>query len=149
MHVADDIFSKPISAFGGIAEEAVAHRTSDQARLIELLQILLHVASVSRERAISSPTFTLLLSCWDEIGVQLKPMELMSQQLPMLTAFIMSTWRNPAIFGLSALERALSQQESDSDYAIQGAERFGFVVHPDGSKDNDITVPVRRILTRT
>jgi hypothetical protein len=75
-----------------------------------------------------------------------KPRVALYEQLPMLTSFIEATWRCPTIMGLSALERPLSQIETDRDYAIRGPEQFGFVILPDGARTIDITAPVQYII---
>jgi len=146
MLTAEDVFSRPLAELGGAEVEGVHHQPSDQARLVELLQMLLHIAGLGRETPLLSPTLTVLLSCWDEIGLQAKPLDVMRAQLPMLTSFIEATWRSPAILGLSALEKPLSQTDVDKEYAIRGPERFGFVVLPDGSRSNDITLPIQHLL---
>jgi hypothetical protein len=146
MHTSDDVFSRPLAELGGAEVGGVHHEPSDQARLVELLQMLLHIAGLGRETPLVSPTLTVLLSCWDEIGLQSKPLDVMRAQLPMLTSFIEATWRNPVIMGLSALEKSLSQTDVDKEYAIRGPERFGFVVLPDGSRSNDITLPIQHLL---
>jgi hypothetical protein len=146
MHSAEDVFSRPLADLGGAEVEGAHHQPSDQARLIELLQMLLHIAGLGRETPLRSPTLTVLLSCWDEIGLQAKPPDVMRAQLPMLSSFIEAIWRSPAILGLSALEKSLSQTDVDKEYAIRGPERFGFVVLPDGSRSNDITLPIQQLL---
>jgi hypothetical protein len=146
MLTVEDVFSRPLAELGGADVSGVHHQPSDQARLVELLQMLLHIAGLGRETPLCSPTLTVLLSCWDEIGLQAKPLDFMRSQLPMVTSFIEATWRSPTIMGLSALEKPLSQTDVDREYAIRGPERFGFVVLPDGSRSNDLTLPIQRLL---
>ncbi|MFZ2107007.1 MAG: hypothetical protein WAV18_16810 [Roseiarcus sp.] len=146
MHTADDVFSRPLTKLGAAEVEGVQHEPSDQARLIELLQMLLHIASIGRDSVLESPTLTLLLTCWDEMGISAKPRAALNEQLPMLTSFIEGTWRSPTIMGLSALEKPLSQTVTDKDYATRGPEQFGFVILPDGTRTNDITVPVQSLI---
>ncbi len=146
MHTADDVFSRPLTKLGAAEVEGVQHEPSDQARLIELLQMLLHVAGIGRDSVLETPTLTVLLSCWDEMGLSAKPRDALNEQLPMLTSFIEATWRSPTIMGLSALEKPLSQSETDKDYAIRGPEQFGFVILLDGTLTKDITVPVQSLI---
>jgi Double-GTPase 1 len=145
MHTADDVFSRPLIKLGAAEVEGVDHEPSDQARLIELLQMLLHIAGIGRDRVLDTPTLTVLLSCWDEMGLSAKPRAALHEQLPMLTSFIEATWRSPTIMGLSAIEKPLSQTEADRDFAVRGPEQFGFVIFPDGTRTNDITAPVRSL----
>lgn len=146
MHMTDDIFSRPLASLGGIESVGVEHKPSDQTRLIEMLQILLYVAGLARDRSLNTPTLTVLLSCWDEIGQVGTPREILARSLPLLTAFVDSNWTHPAILGLSALEKSLSQDDGNRDYAIKGPERFGYVVQSDGSKSADLTLPIRSLL---
>lgn len=142
----DDMFSRPIATLGKANAEEAHHQVSDQSRLIELLQMLLYVAGLDRDARRNTPSLTVLLTCWDELGVQGNPQEVMREQLPMLFSFIDCTWREPAVFGLSALEKPLSQIDPDQEYAIRGPEQFGFVILADGTRIEDITVPIQRLL---
>lgn len=144
---ADDMFSRPVSVLGQVQSQASPQQFSDQGRLIELLQMLLYVAGLDRDEPRRSPSLTVLLTCWDELGVQGSPKDILAEQLPMFSAFVHSTWREPAVFGLSALEKPLSQKKPDQEYASRGPEEFGFIVHPDGSRTEDITWPIHRLLT--
>lgn len=141
-----DIFSRPLAQLGTSGNATAVQRPSDQARLIELLQMLLYVSTVSRESAVRMPTLTILLSCWDEVKAPGIPFDVFAAALPMLCDFVQSVWKEPATFGLSALGKALSDKHSDSDYSTQGPERFGFFVKPDGAQDQDITWPMARLL---
>lgn len=145
---ADDMFSRPVSMLGQVRGEESTHAFSDQGRLIELLQMLLYVAGLDRNEPLKNPSLTVLLTCWDELGVQGDPKAILAEQLPMLSAFIHSTWREPMIFGLSALEKTLSQKNPDQDYSARGPEQFGFVVLPDGSHTEDLTLPIQRLLAK-
>lgn len=141
-----DIFSRPLSELGKSRVNATSYKPSDQARLIELLQMLLHIAPVSRDQLLDQPTLTILLSCWDEVERRPSPTDVLHEALPMFSAFVHSIWDSPTIMGLSSLERPLSEDLSDIDYAIKGPEAFGYVVRPDGTSDTDITWPVTRLL---
>ncbi|MGH8493117.1 MAG: hypothetical protein ACRERR_08450 [Moraxellaceae bacterium] len=146
MRTADDIFSRPIAALSEGGAEDAQHHVSDQVRLIELLQMLLYIAGLDRDVPRDTPSLTVLLTCWDELGVQGTPLEILQEQLPMFSAFIDSTWREPKIVGLSALEKPLSQTDPDNEYAIHGPEQFGFIVLPDGTHSDDITLPIQHLL---
>lgn len=144
----DDLFSRPLESFAAAEalEEPSAYEPSDQARTIELLQMLLYLAQFSLDRSLSKPRLTILLSCWDELGTADLPANLLALRLPMLWAFVRSNWTEPNVMGLSALERALSKTDADRDYAIRGPEDFGYVVLPDGTQSPDITLPIQRLM---
>lgn len=144
----DDLFSRPLQLFAAAAheEEASAYDMSDQARTVELLQMLLYLAHFQLDRPLRQPRLTILLSCWDELETTELPADLLASRLPMLWAFVRSNWTSPTVIGLSALERALSKTDADQEYASRGPEEFGYVVLPDGMKNTDITLPIQRLM---
>jgi hypothetical protein len=144
----DDLFSRPLQSFAATEpeEEASAHEPSDQARIVELLQMLLYLAQFHLDRPLRKPRLTILLSCWDELETTELPASLLASRLPMLWSFVHSNWISPTVIGLSALERALSKTDADQEYAIRGPEEFGYVVLPDGVKSTDITLPIQRMM---
>lgn len=144
----DDLFSRPLHSFSAVTppNDASTHELSDQARTVELLQILLYLAQSHLDRPLLKPRLTILLSCWDELETTELPADLLESRLPMLWSFVRSNWASPTILGLSALERTLSKTEADQDYAIRGPEEFGYVVLPDGVKSPDITLPIQRLM---
>ncbi|KIP94541.1 hypothetical protein [Pseudomonas fluorescens] len=144
----DDLFSRPLQSFAAVESqaEAPAYELSDQARTVELLQMLLYLAQFHLDRPLSKPRLTLLLSCWDELETTELPADLLASRLPMLWSFVRSNWASPTVIGLSALERTLSKTDADQEYAIRGPEEFGYVVLPDGVKSTDITLPIQRLM---
>lgn len=144
----DDLFSRPLQSFAADESqgEAAAYELSDQARTVELLQMLLYLAQFHLDRPLRKPRLTILLSCWDELETAELPTELLASRLPMLWSFVRSNWVSPTVIGLSALERTLSTTDADEDYAIRGPEDFGYVVLPDGTKSTDITLPIQRLM---
>ncbi|MBK1680406.1 hypothetical protein [Rhodocyclus tenuis] len=144
----DDLFSRPLQSFAATEtqEAAPAYEPSDQARIVELLQMLLYLAQFHLDRPLRKPRLTILLSCWDELETTELPPNLLASRLPMLWSFVRSNWTCPAVFGLSALERALSKTEADLEYATRGPEEFGYIVLPDGVKKPDITLPIQRLM---
>jgi hypothetical protein len=142
----DDLFSRPLQSFAEAEGEAAAYEPSDQARIVELLQMLLYLAQFHLDRPLRKPRLTILLSCWDELDTAELPADILASRLPMLWSFVRSNWISPIVIGLSALERALSKTDADQEYAIRGPEEFGYVVLPNGVKDNDITLPIRRLM---
>lgn len=144
----EDLFSRPLQSFA-VSEtqgEPAVFEPSDQARMIELLQMLLYLAQTSLESPLNKPRLTILLSCWDEIQTTELPPDLLAARLPMLWTFVRSNWISPSVIGLSALEKALSKTVPDVDYAMRGPEDFGYVVLPDGERSNDITLPIQQLM---
>lgn len=144
----DDLFSRPLQSLAAVEsqEEAAAYELSDQARTVELLQMLLYLAQFHLDRPLRKPRLTILLSCWDELETTELPADLLASRLPMLWSFVRSNWISPTVIGLSALERALSKTDADQEYATRGPEEFGYVVLPDGVKNTDITLPIQRVM---
>lgn len=143
--VGDDIFSRPLIELHGKSVENREVQVSDQARLIELLQMLRFVGAVT-ERPLYRPRLGVLLTCWDELGFDGTPAAALESRLPMLAAFIRSNWCAPVVLGLSALGRPLNPNEPDAEYVRRGPEEFGYVVRADGSHSPDLTIPVEQLL---
>lgn len=144
----EDLFSRPLQAFAATEpqEDATTYEPSDQARIVELLQMLLYLAQFHLDRPLRNPRLTILLSCWDELETMELPADLLASRLPMLWSFVRSNWKSPTVIGLSALERALSKTDADPEYATRGPEEFGYVVLPNGEKNADITLPIQRLM---
>lgn len=143
--VGDDVFSRPLADLHAKSVENREVQVSDQARLIELLQMLRFVGSIT-ESPLDRPRLGVLLTCWDELGFDGTPAAALESRLPMLAAFIRSNWCAPVVLGLSALERPLSPHERDTEYICRGPEEFGYAVKADGSHSHDLTVPVELLL---
>ena len=141
-----DIFSRPLSSLKRDRREPGEARMSDQACLIELLQMLLYAQSTSDKRMGRLPCLVVLLTCWDEMESPGKPVDVLHQHLPMFCDFVASNWEDSSVLGLSALERALDKHEPDEDYITQGSEQFGYVVLEDGTQSTDMTLPIRELL---
>lgn len=144
----DDIFSRPLADLRGSSIENREVQISDQARLIELLQMFAFVGDVTGQRPLDRPHLGILLTCWDELSSEQTPNETLRARLPMVWAFVQSNWRSPSILGVSALGRPLSPSDRDMDYVSQGPERFGYVVEQDGSRSPDLTIPIHLLLDR-
>jgi hypothetical protein len=147
--VSDDIFSRPLSTLKGTGIENREVQVSDQARLIELLQMLLYIRGAITTKPLATPRLCVLLSCWDELDADKQPAAILEQRLPMFASFVESTWSEPSVLGLSALERPLSPRDRDMEYAARGPEQFGYVVLPDGQRSTDLTVPIQRLFDAT
>ena len=142
----DDIFSRPLASLGGESRDNGEVKLSDQARLVELLQILRHAGRVTA-RAAERPTLCVLLTCWDELELGGIPANALESRLPLLSAFIHSNWRTPVVMGLSALGRPLDKHHADNEYALRGPDEFGFVIRQDGTRTPDLTYPIEMLLS--
>lgn len=144
--VGDDVFSRPLADLRDASADNRAVQISDQARLIELLQMLIYVGGATTDHQVARPRLGILLTCWDEIGFDGTPASALEERLPMLWAFAQSNWHAPMVMGLSALERPLSPRDRDIEYVSRGPEHFGYVVRPDGSRSPDLTLPIQLLL---
>ncbi|MCP4696122.1 MAG: hypothetical protein GY862_04645 [Gammaproteobacteria bacterium] len=127
---------------------------SDQARFIELLQLLLFTKGTDILKRVEKPVLGVLLSCWDlmaeEIAENTRPAELLQERMPLLHAFLNAIWGRNAYFelGLSSLGRTLKKEQPDKDYIERGPENEGYVILPDGAKSPDLTQPVAELMQR-
>ena len=142
----DDVFSRPLASLKGRVTEAWDAGLSDQARLIELMQILIYIWSTANVRSGRFPPLVVLLTCWDEMENPGKPIGELRKRLPMFADFVASNWEESSVLGLSALGRALDKKTPDEDYIARGSERFGYVVLEDGRRSRDLTHPIRRLI---
>jgi Double-GTPase 1 len=146
LRVNDDIFSRPLSELGNPHETQQELQVSDQARLIELLQMLIYTSKATNDRPISEPRINVLLTCWDELSIDIQPILALKRHLPLFTDFLLGNWAAPAVLGLSALGRALKAHERDSEYAARGPEMYGYVVLEDGTQSPDLTLPIKMLM---
>ncbi|MBR7197564.1 hypothetical protein [Pseudomonas sp. 14A] len=147
--VSEDIFSRPLNDITVASVDNREVQVSDQARLIELLQMLIYIRNESTSKPLASPRLGILLSCWDELGageLTQPPAQVLERRLPMFSSFIHGLWAEPFVLGLSALGRALAPNCSDMDYVAQGPEHFGYVVLPNGQHTSDLTQPIQSLL---
>jgi hypothetical protein len=144
--VGDDIFSRPLADLRGASVENHEVQISDQARLLELLQMLMYVGGATADRSLDRPRLGILLTCWDELAFDGKPFDALQDRLPMLSSFVRANWPDVLVLGLSALERSLSPRERDIEYVSRGPEHFGYIVQPDGSRSSDLTLPIKLIV---
>lgn len=142
----DDVLSRPLeSGKKAQAPEVSRAEVSDQARLVELIQILIYLRKgVPSGR---KPKICFLLSCWDELNTDSTPSELFKTSLPMLYEFIHSYWSEPLIMGLSSLGKNLNKDNKDKDYMDSGPENFGYIICPDGTSNPDITIPIKLLIS--
>ncbi|MHB1117795.1 TRAFAC clade GTPase domain-containing protein [Sideroxydans sp.] len=119
------------------------------ARWVEMLQILLHVAGVNSVSHGEQPRLAVLLSCYDELTTDgLLPSQVLAEYLPLVAAFIDSIWKpsDVSIWGLSALGCLLEPKSENESFINQGPENQGWVVRPDGQQDSDLSRPLAWLL---
>ena len=118
---------------------------SSQSKFIELLQILLHTKNKGVKHLISVPKLSIVLTCWDELKTNKKPVQVLREKLPMFLHFVETVWEKEAfeIFGLSAQEFPLKTQEAKDKYQDELPENFGYMIDQEGVKDKDITKLVK------
>jgi hypothetical protein len=120
------------------------------ARWVELLQMLLHVAEVDTVQRVRRPRLAVLLSCYDELDAGSQdPGEVLRQRLPLVSAFLASTWSagQMTVWGLSALGRPLVKDTSDADFTQDGPEHQGWIMPPGGGlSDPDLSRPLAWLL---
>ncbi|HEY8879853.1 MAG TPA: hypothetical protein VIN03_19950 [Roseateles sp.] len=140
----EDVFSKPLASLGKSKASAGAKpRRSTQARLVELLQMLIHARGLRDRKA--PPPLVLLLSCWDELKLPkgTTPSQVIDGHMPLLASYVRCRWGDRAsVLGLSALGLELSDKVPNEDFVDNGPENFGFVVKADGEEDSDLTIPL-------
>jgi GTPase SAR1 family protein len=143
----EDLISKPTSNISTDNSEMIEKEDlTDQTRLIELLQILIYSYRSSSSKTL--PKVCFLLSCWDELETKLTPCELLRDRLPMFFDFIHASWHEPLILGLSALGKKLDSSKEDKEYLLKGPENIGYIVESSGSKNIDLTLPVKYVIDR-
>lgn len=154
LSVPDDIIARRLAPTDVAKEGPTAPAgMSDQATLIELLQLLLHVRGTHPGRRLSSPALAVVLSAWDEFSCtseKVLPEELLHQRLPLFADFIQANWQPEArlVLGLSALGKTLQRDLRDDSFINQGAETQGYVILPDGYRDTDLTLPIALLMDR-
>ena len=145
--LAEDIFSRPLGDLQSSRPDDVVIEHSPQARLVELLQMLLYTTHARTGKA--TPALAVVLSCWDELQVPegTTPEQVLRQNLPLLAAFVCNNWaeRRRLVLGLSATGVALSKESPNKDFIYKGAEQMGWGVTADGARTPDLTVPISQL----
>lgn len=143
----EDVFSKPLASLGkSSASSGAKPKRSTQARLVELLQMLVHARGLRDRTAL--PPLVLLLSCWDELKLSkgTTPSQVIDNHMPLLASYVRCVWADRVlVLGLSALGVELSDKVPNEDFVDNGPENFGFVVKADGEEDSDLTIPLVRL----
>ena len=148
----DDVLARPPSLVARGSAPG-AFRSSAQARLVELLQIMMFVHGADPAAARTEPRLSILLSCWDELGLEpgTAPSAVLAERMPLLAAFVRGCWLPDAVqvLGLSALGRPLAPDREDAEFMETGPERNGFAVLPDGKQTPDLTAPLALLVDRS
>lgn len=123
-----------------------------EAALVEMLQMLLFARRCGRESRITTPRLVIAITCWDEskaVDTATKPPEELKRLTPMLANYVDGLWERGSltVVGVSALGKTLSAIADDDDFIDLGPHRQGFVVLPDGSKTEDLTWPLSKLLS--
>lgn len=128
------------------------HGWDANARWVELLQILLHVAGHGTVRRLTRPRLAILLSCYDEQQAGSRsPSRVLAERLPLLASYIESSWspESFSVWGLSALGRLLETSSRDDDFINDGPELQGWVIPPKGGEpDPDLSLPLAWLLAK-
>ena len=118
-------------------------------RLVELLQMLLHERGARPRGGVSKPFLSVLLSCWDELGLtaQSIPANTAKERIPLLYSYVRSAWREDTveILGLSSQGRSLTTGMPDEDFVDVGPEHHGYLVTGADDRDPDLTRVVRAL----
>lgn len=142
--LAEDIFSRPLGDLQSSRPDGGVIDRSPQARLVELLQMLLYTTHARTGKA--KPALAVVLSCWDELQVLegTTPKQVLGRNLPLLAAFVRNNWdeHRRLVLGLSATGVTLSKDSPNTDFIYKGAEQMGWVVTTEGVRTPDLTVPV-------
>ncbi len=145
-----DFMSRPLSQLKQAPTVQPPYRHTSQARLIELLQMLLFMRGADVVAGRGIPRLAVVLSCWDELPADLiarGPPDVLRTRMPMLAQFVESVW--PAnlrsTLGLSALERALDDKVVDEDFRDRGPEAFGYTVLGPNARTPDLCIPLEHI----
>ncbi len=145
-----DFMSRPLSDLKQAPTIRPPYRHTSQARLVELLQMLLFVRGADVVSGRGMPHIAIVLSCWDELPNELikrAPPDVLRARMPMLAQFVDSAWppKLRSIIGLSALERALDDKVVDQEFRDRGPDMFGYAVVGAEDRTRDLCLPLVHI----
>ncbi|MES2462672.1 MAG: hypothetical protein V4671_18985 [Armatimonadota bacterium] len=149
-----DVWQRPGDKHDKAGTQQESLQWRDQASLIELLQILLYTRRADLHTPLQDPALVIALTCWDELSTDLKkrkPGDVLKKHLPLLASFIESNWlaERRVIYGVSALGKELQADSSDEDFQNFGAAAQGWVITPEGKQENDLTLPIAKLIELT
>jgi len=147
-----DILSRPIGEIATHSPDGAAAETSNETSTalpadlwaVELLQMLLFARGNGSRGQRATPRLTLLLSCWDELGMGpgVAPEEVAAEKLPLLHNFCLNQWvpHSYSVLGLSAQGHALSEIDPADDFVDAGPHEMGWLITQSGDKNGDLTL---------
>ena len=123
--------------------------TSTQSQFIELVQVMLHARGTGMKDPVDTPRLLVALTCWDELGTDLTPKEILQQKMPLFTQFIIANWSPGAlnIMGVSAQGFPLKTDKDRDKYLDEMPESFGYLVLDDNHKEKDLTRLIEKALS--
>lgn len=121
--------------------DGVHNEMSHQYTFIELIQALLHARGAGIKNGLRTPKLVIALTCWDELGTDKKPREILQEKLPLFHQFVETNWDGASykVLGLSPQEFRLDNKEAKAKYLDELPESFGYLVDEQGSQDRDLT----------
>lgn len=126
-------------------------KVSDAAHFVELLQMFLYMKGIPSLNKINKPNLTIVLSCWDLQNFQdyTLPFDVLRERLPLLYDFVKNTWteKSLSIIGLSSTGKTLTD-EADEEYIDKTPIKFGYVINPNGIKEEDLTLSIQTFIGR-
>jgi len=126
-------------------------KVSDAAHFVELLQMLLYMKGIPALNKINKPNITIVLSCWDihKFEDNTLPYDVLKERLPLLYNFLQNTWteNSLSIIGLSSTGKTLTD-EADEEYIDRTPINFGYIINPNGVKENDLTLSIQTFIGR-
>lgn len=146
-----DLLNRPVSNWTDCRRNASdAVDWMPQARIIEMLQMLLFLRRASRRNPLVLPRMGVVLTCWDTFPEQSKferPVDAFHSLAPLMADFIESSWDDSSVFviALSALGRSLDKVRQDEEFMDTGPTSHGWLIKPDGENTQDLTFPIVRI----
>ena len=123
--------------------------TSEQSQFIELMQVLLHARGTGMKEPIDTPRLLIALTCWDELGTDSTPEEILQQKMPLFAHFIAANWLAGTfkIIGVSAQEFPLKTNEARDKYLDEMPQNFGYLILDDNPKERDLTLLIEKALS--
>lgn len=126
---------------------ALKHDSATEIGAIEILQRLIFLRGAALQYPLKTPRLAVALSCWDEIHEAERlttPADLFERRAPMLYNFLIANWRDDEryIFALSSTEEPLSETEPNQAFIDKGAENVGYICGLDGTRTEDLTLPI-------
>lgn len=155
LHIDDNVLTKSVPVNTSIhwdeQDDASSQSWSRAAAIIELLQMFLHIKGAGTLERIANPALLILLSCWDEMDeddqTQL-PTDLLQKRLPLLYEFIQTNWEQNrfSVWGLSSTGERLDPEQANDEYVDYGPQEFGYIIQPDGTRCDDLTLPLLKLM---